>query len=367
MALWSRIANTTIRKYIRQQEGPIMRNRKLTAMLQKKGRVSFNNSGTALDWKVAYRRAPLERMGDMEVRTFSRQDRHKTASIDWRSYFCGDAVSKAETLQNKGQEAIIKVTQQAAENLEADIKETFHEELYVDGQASGNETRLLGINSIFQGTSAYGGGKIVSPTSSYGGISLALGNLGGSWTTDSNGYYDWPFGSGDLTFDFWSPLQVDYTDTAWQASTKTWANTCLEVLRFAIAGTQRNSSKTLDLTLLPSGMYVEFLDNLDEKERIMVERNGQSSDLVSLGFKDVVNYDGCDITWEYGLPQVNSNPAGYGISFDNLELCSQQGELFVYEGPYYRFEQQAWLHSVDFFGNLKVKSPSKFFRLEKRT
>lgn len=367
MALWSRIANTTIRKYIKQQEGPIMRNRKLTAMLQKRGRVSFNNGGLGLDWKVAYRRAPLERMGDMDVRTFSRQDRHKTAFIEYRSYFAGDASTKAESLQNKGNEAIIKVISDVASNLEDDIKENFHEELYVDGAATGNETRLQGLNTIFQGTSATAGYKIVTPASTYAGLTMTVGNYGGTWSPLINTTGGWPYGAGDLTYDFWSPLQVDYTNTGWQAATKTWPNTCLEALRFGIHATQRNSSKSLDLVLVTNDMFVDFLDALDEKERINVERNGQQSDLVALGFKDVVNYDGCDITWEYGLPQANSKSAGYGLSFDNMELCSQQGELFVYEGPHYKFEQQAWLHSVDFFGNLKVKSPAKFFRLEGRS
>lgn len=367
MALWSRIANTTIRKYIRQQEGPIMRNRKLTAMLQKRGRVTFNHSGTGFDWKVAYRRAPLEQMGDMDVRTFSRQDRHKTAFLEHRAYFAGDATSKAESLQNKGQEAIIKVISEAGSNLEADIKENFHEELYVDGAASGNERRIQGINTIFQGTSADAAGKIVTPASTYAGLSMVLGNYGGTWSPAAGSAGGWPYGAGDMSYDFWSPLQVDYTDTAWQAATKTWPNTCLEALRYAIHATQRNSSKSLDLTLITNDMYVDFLDALDEKERINVERNGQQSDLVALGFKDVVNYDGCDVTWEYGIPAAAGDPAGYGLSFENLELCSQQGELFVYEGPHYKFEQQAWLHSVDFYGNLKIKSPSKFFRLEGRT
>jgi hypothetical protein len=46
-APWSRVVNSTIRKYIRDREINILRNRKLTAMLKKKGRIAFNVSAAS--------------------------------------------------------------------------------------------------------------------------------------------------------------------------------------------------------------------------------------------------------------------------------------------------------------------------------
>ncbi len=54
MPEWSRVVNTTIRKYVRGEEVAVLRNRKLTALLLDRCRVKFNGSGEQLDWKVRY-------------------------------------------------------------------------------------------------------------------------------------------------------------------------------------------------------------------------------------------------------------------------------------------------------------------------
>ena len=59
MADWARLANTTINEYLRGEEVQVMRNRKILALLQDRGRVTFNHNGLLLDWKIRYRRAPL--------------------------------------------------------------------------------------------------------------------------------------------------------------------------------------------------------------------------------------------------------------------------------------------------------------------
>ena len=69
MAEWSRIVNTTIRKYIRGEENNVLRNRKLTALLQSRGRIFYGQSGDQLDWKVRYKRAPLVGFADADTLT----------------------------------------------------------------------------------------------------------------------------------------------------------------------------------------------------------------------------------------------------------------------------------------------------------
>lgn len=365
MALWSRVVNTTISDYLRTTEPAILRNRKLTAMLQKKGRVTFNHSGTDMHWKVEYRRIPIEQISDMDIGTFGRTDRWKSASIDWRGYRVTDAISKLETLVNRGTEAIVKFTQGAAERLIEDISEQFAEELYVDGYATGNTKRIHGLNSIFRGTSPSSAGKIVTPAESYAGLSTVLGNYGGSWAGD------WPYGAGDTSYDFWSPIYIDYTDTAWAAATDTWSTNAVECLRYGIIAAQRNNSKSgmLDMVLTSQGMYRDFLDSLDEKERINVMRSEKDSAMIALGFKDVVIFDGMEITSEYGLPldATNSRDVAYGLNFDKMELCSLQDRLFKYDGPVWETRQQVYLHSVDFMGNLKLASPRYFVKFVGQT
>src|SRR5262245_17682091 len=141
---WSRIVNTTIREYIRQEEPNLRRNRKLLAMLQARGRISMNHGGTDMDWKVKFKRAPVQGYADSDTLTFARRDRWKTAVLPWRGYAATDSMTKLERLKNKGTEAIIKVYEQIAPQLLEDIDDQFGDELYIDGNAAGNSLRIHG-------------------------------------------------------------------------------------------------------------------------------------------------------------------------------------------------------------------------------
>ncbi len=363
MAEWSRIVNTTIHQYVRDVEVNVLRNRKLLAMLKERGRIVFNQSGDLLDWKVRYKRAPMQGYADSDTLTFSRRDRWKTAQLPWRGYAATDSMTKKERLENKNTEAIVKVYSEITANLMEDMDDQFGDEFYIDGNASGNTKRIHGIESFLSASGAAAAGYIGSPNSTYAGLVCTLGNYGGAWSVNGSSQTEWPTGTGDAHFDFWSPLIVDYTDTAWSAATKTWPNTCVEALRYGIIKGKKNKSKRgmLDMILLNDELYRQFLQNEDAKERICVSR-GEKGGLVSLGFTDVMNLDGCDITSEYGIP----TNIGYGISVENMELRSLQGQLFVPEGPDFDIASQSWRMSIDFFGNLSC-NPRNFVKFKSIT
>lgn len=352
MSDWSRLVNTTIHEYIRKEEVNVLRNRKLLALMQSRGRITFNHGGDLMDWKVRYKRAPVQGYADMDVLTFARRDRWKTAQLPWRGYATTDAMTKLERLKNKGTEAIIKVYEQIVPSLMSDIDDQFGDELYIDGNAAGNSNRIHGIESWMANGGAAAAGFIASPSDTYAGLSTALGNYGGNWSVNGSAQVNWPTGTGDAHYDFWSPLIVDYTDTAWAASTKTWVNTCLEALRYGIVKGKKNKSASgmLDLILLNDELYREFAENLDSTQRTVVQRGGSKTGLYALGFGDTINFEGVDVNYEYGVP----TGIGYGWSLANLELCSLQPQLFVPEGPDFDISTQSWRFSIDFFGNMKA-------------
>lgn len=360
MAEWSRIVNTTIHKYIREVEVNVLRNRKLLALLKEKGRITMGHSGDLLDWKVRYKRVPMVGYADMDTLTFSRKDRWKTAQLEWRGYAATDAMTKRERLINSGTEAIVKVYSEVATNLMEDMEDQFGDELYIDGNATSNSKRIHGLESFLGDTgSEASAGYIYQPSDTYAGLVTTLGNYGGNWSTVSSNV-NWPSGTGDAHYDFWSPLIVRYTSNSWAASTKTWPNTCREALRYAIIKGRRNKSRKgmLDLTLLDNELYRQFEEKIEANEKLNITR-GEGLGLWKLGFPDVVNYEGCDVTYEYGVP---SN-IGYGLCTEAMELCSLQKQLFVPEGPDFDPATQTWRFSIDFFGNLKVSSPRNFFKL----
>lgn len=349
MAEWSRIVNTTMHQFIREEEINILRNRKLLAMMKSRGRITFGHSGDLMDWKVRYKRAPIQGFTDSDTLTFARRDRWKTAQLDWRGYAATDSMTKRERLINKNTEAIIKVFSQIGSSLMDDIEENFCDELYVDGNASGNSKRIHGIESFLSNSGADSNGFIGVANDSFAGLDCTLGAYGGTWTGA------WPSGTGDAHYDFWTPLIVDYTDTAWTASTKTWPNTCLEALRYGIIKGKKNKSKKgmLDLILLNDELYRQFMDKFQAEEQVMINR-GDKQGLIALGFSDVINFDGVDVSYEYGVPQdATNNGIGYGFAMEHMELRSLQGQLFVPEGPDFDIASQSYRFSIDFFGNCR--------------
>lgn len=344
-APWSRIVNSTIKKYIREREINILRNRKLTALLKKKGRITFNWSGTAMDWKVKYKRVRLTPFADGDTLEFSRKDRNKIATLDWRGYSATDSMTKGEFLQNRSTEAIVKLYSEISQDLIDDMEDAFGEEFYVNGYAPQNAKRIHGIESFMQATQNAGNGA-GTPTGSFAGLSCVPGYYGGTWSPGSQPA--WPNGKGDAQYDFWSPIVVDYGDTMF-SSTPTWAANCVDAVSFAIIkGKKSKSAKgMLDVIMIDDEMYRQYLKQQRTKERILVERTGEKSPLVALGFSDVINQDGTDITWEYGITQG----AGYGFNTDMMELRSQQAQVFVPEGPDQDIATKSWRFSVDFFGN----------------
>jgi hypothetical protein len=359
---WSRIVNTTTHDFIREVEVNVMRNRKLLAVMQDRGRVSFGHSGDLMDWKIRYKRAPMIGYADADTLTFSRRDRWKTAQLEWRGYAATDSMTKMERLKNKNVEAIVKIYSEIAKNLMDDLDDQFGDEFYINGTAAGNEKRVHGIET-FMGTSGTSAKQPVGlPNSSYAGLVCTLGNYGGSWSTTgaTTTNTDWPMGTGDAHYDFWAPLIVDYTNanatsatngtTGWTSATKTWPNTCEEALRYGIVAGEKNRSKKgqLDIILLENELYRQFAQFQAGKEQLRVQRGDKPGGLYALGFADTINFEGCDVSFEYGIPRGS----GYGWSMDNMELKSLQDSLFAPEGPDYDIASKSYRYSIDFMGNL---------------
>jgi hypothetical protein len=236
------------------------------------------------------------------------------------------------------------------------MEEAFSEELYVDGNAPGNSKRIHGIESFMQATAVPGNGA-GNPTGSFAGLSCALGAYGGVWNPGS--LPAWPNGRGDTAYDFWSPVVVDYTDTLF-GTTPTWASACVDAISFGIIKTKKSKSAKgqLDVIMVDDEMFRAYQAAYRLKERIVVERQADKSPLVALGFGDVINQDGVDVTWEFGI----TPDTGYGFNCDMMQIRSQQAQLFVPEGPDMDIATKSWRFAIDFFGNT-TWNPKFFLKL----
>jgi uncharacterized protein YaaR (DUF327 family) len=349
-------ANVTINRYIREETKAILRKRVFLAMLQSRGRITLNMSGKLVDWKVKHKRSSMSPFDDGDSIVFTRQEKHKTAQLPMRAYIVSQGMNKGDKLINAGKEAIIKKYSSMVKELLDDIRDQFAEQLVqVDGNSAGNTNRIHGLESVFSAT-ADAASLVGTNNDTYAGLATARGTYGGGWTGT------WPDGYGDSQYDFWTPLVVNYTSPlafssgGWSASTKTWSNTCVEALRFAIINTQRNVND-LDLFLLEKNLYRQFLDKADDSERLVVERN-QDPGMTKLGFKGV-NVDGVDVFWEVGL----AAGTGYGLCMDELELMSWQNQLFASNSDF-NLETVSDRVAIDFYGNLRMISPRALCKLK---
>lgn len=362
---FSRTAATTLAKHIREVEESMLRNYQMGALLEAAGRVNYNNSGEGFDWPVQFRLHKVEGNTGETQRNFARRNLWKTANVEYRGYQATDSMYYREFRSNRGPEGVVKVFENFVDRLETSITQVLGTEYYIDGSASGNEQSWHGLESMFavNGTvnistgaqrAATAADKVGYASDTYGGLSTALGNAGG----ENESGAIWPDGIADSEYDYWTPLIVNYTSTAFSGASPTFALQGDEAMRYAIINAQRNTSKNGQITniFLARDLYTDLLNLIDDKERIQIS---SEHSLRALGFKNVLNFDGVEVSWESGVP----TGVGYGINYDNMELKSMDDSLLRSEGPDYDIHSQSFNAVVSTLSNLKFSSPRNFFKL----
>ena len=361
---WARVIGTTILNYLREEELATFRKFKVFAALEGNGKVVMNQGGLGLNWQVRYRNQPVTGNNGETPRVFARQNLWVDANLPYRGYQVTDSIYKKEMLENRGQEALIDVAGKMASRLQESMEQHLSKEVWCDGDASGNELRFHGVESmmatdgtvnIADGTkrAANAADMFGWPADTYAGINTGLGSVAGSQLDGV-----WPNGVADPEYDFYSPIVVNYTSTAFADGSGEWKDTCVEATREGVHQAKRNDTREsqIDMVILDRKLFIEYLNKLDSKERTIVTK---SNGLKSYGFLDVFEQDGVEISTEYAVP----NGVGYGLSIANMELRCMEGSLMTSEGPFYNEDTQAYRYVVSVLANLKFKSPRNFFKL----
>ena len=362
---WARSIATTIVNHLREEEIASLRKYKFFAALEGAGQIRTNMSGRGFDWEIQYRNHTPSGNNGETPRNFSRENLWKKLELEYRGAQVTDAIYKKEMLENRSAQALVNVAGKMASRLLTSMEQYLAREWVQDGYASGNELRFHGIESFMNATQTINStlagatGRTADtadpfyyPNDSYAGLSTVLGAYGGSADSVSM----WPNGKVDPEFDFFSPVIVNADSSYFGAST--WKDNCAKALREALHQTRRNDTKEdqVDMVLLDRRLFIDFLNTLDAKERVIVSRqNG----LRSYGFTDVFELDGVEVSAENSVP-ANT---GYGLAVGNIELLCMENQLMVSEGPFYDELTQQFRYVVSTLGNLKFKSPRNFFKL----
>lgn len=364
---FARAAATTLAKHIRDVEEAMLRNFQIGALLEANGRISYNNGGRGFDWPVQYRLHSARGYTGDGPRSFTRTNLWKTANLEYRGYEATDSMQYKEYLENTGEEAVVKVFDGLVTRLETSMKQALAKEYFIDGSDANNTTNWHGLESMFaiNGTvnistgaqrSANAADKVGYPNDTYAGLSTVLGNAGG----ENESGQVWPQGIADAQYDFWSPLVVNYTSTAFSGTADTFAAQGDEAMRYAIIHSQRNANIDGQITnvILARNLYNDFLNLIDAKEAINIQRN-EPNGLVALGFKNVTVFDGVEVSWETAVP----TNVGYGLNYNNMELMCMDSSMFRSQGPEYDIDTDSFKAAVSTLSNLKFKSPRNFFKL----
>lgn len=369
MTTWARESATTISDYMRDAEQAVLRTNKLVALAESHGNVTFGHSGSDFKWQVLYRLANINANSGETGRVFSRQQQWQQLTLPWRHYDATDAIYEPEYLNNRGEQALVKVFNGMGQRLATSMRQYLNREGYVDGNATGNEFRWHGFESFLAATqtitqdtngavaqAASTADKYAYPSDTYAGKSTALGNVSGSYL--SSGNISWPAGECTTDFDYNTPIIANTTSSAWSNTTgNTWLADCDEILGEVLVHMNRNDLEggPVDTCLLERVMYSQFKLKHRGKEKIETKQKG----LASLGFGDVMNFDGIEVTSDYSIP-ANT---GYGFSAGNIFIRSQLHKLVRTTGPWQDPDENAWKAAADHYGNMAFYTLRGVFKL----
>lgn len=345
----TRVAETTIEEWAKTVSEETEKYLVLLALMKKKGNIKYGCSGHTFRWVVRKEDHQLKAFRDFDPVGVERVNTKTSATLEHRGYYIQDAISLREKLEQGGPEAMIKIFANREKVMRDGAMRGLADELYVDGNASGNDYRFHGIES-FMGIAAQTGSDIIATThnDSYAGLSTAVAGI-------------------DATNDrLWTPVIVN-TDHNPGAGTQSWANYANEYLRTAFLRLTHGTGPDdrPDLTLLTRDAYEDLLNLMDDKERISIAR-GASLKLTKLGFENSIQLDGVPIMWEEAVPTTDSDSAtvnGYIYTCGRMELKVLGGnQLFTARVTFndtYRADN-IFMHLL---GNLKFESPRHFGKL----
>lgn len=356
---WEAKVNIMREEWNKGAEDLTIRNRLAFKWLESRGRFVGNAGGEYAKETIKRSEPTVRTRGESSVVVYDRNSLWDVARQSYRGYIAADSMPWEEALELKTDVAIVNRYAEMLPNLDKAIRNKLHGHLYCDGNASDNIGNIEGLDTFcaYDSTKTAAADLVAYPNATYREISCTPG-VTGDWTSglgtppNASLAKDWPYGSGDAEFDYWSPRLVRVNSTSWDAGTA-WTSNCEEVLREVLSWSMLLTDTTgTELVFISDGrMNTQF-------RSFMSSRNYHLPPFppaVDLGFPQVLNFEGLGIHSEFGI----TADTGYVWNFEHAELVYQTGTLLPSWGPKFHEDKMAWLTSMAFRGTLRCKP--KFF------
>jgi len=362
---WERSLETTLANHTRKVEDTTFRSYVIAAMVKDRGNLLMNSTGAGLTRPVKMDLHDVRDTLGEDAYSPQRKNLWRTATHEMRGHDTNDVIKTKELLTANGKEAIIKVFDDMTENLTDSIEKYLATRYVVDGSLAANAKGWEGLATLYQtdgqtlnvstgaARSANAADLVGNPVGTYAGLVMDLGNYGGEQASGAV----WPDGQASVKYDFWAPLLVNATSTAFTGST--WSANAVEAMRFALIHSQRNDSRNsagIDIFLMARNWLFEFMNTLDSKERVLVSDG--SLPARSLGFK-TLSFDNVELISDTSMPASSV----FGASISNITLESMRSTLLHPQGPKLNHQDKSYFASVETNSNLMYRSPAAFCKI----
>ena len=355
MAENSQLLIATAKKYVKGAADLTRRNRLWLAMLESQGLLAFNAEGYDLNDVVEFSQPEMTTFGDNDDVTYANHSAYKSRTTDVRGYKMTDMLSLKQFLMNRGELQIVALYDRKSKNLEKAFRDKFSKELYVDGNATGNDQRFHGINS-FMGAGACAAGDIVAKCDDeYLGLYTAQGYYGGTWSTDlaaadrpnATLATDWPDGNGTTEYDFYSPKLVNASSTAWPSGSTKWQDNAPDILTSIgiWCHSTLGDGEFGMLHMMGTHYFQGLARSQSPKLRAMVPYTGAD---LGINVKNAFVYDGSIIKYEFDCPADEC----YSLTPSAMEGFFLQDSLYTLES-FKEQNQQTYNMILYSFGNFR--------------
>lgn len=323
---------------------PMYRKCAFVEYLRRKGRVVKNCTSEKFEWRVKMTTREPVPYNRNDIIATPQTNRWTKAELPYRAYVHGESIDEFTKKANRGSDKIFNIWEETLTALMEEMFDYLAKSSWLDGNATGNEDRIHGVESWMANTTAVNSKWAYGPNDTYAGLSTVLGNYGGTVS-------DFPISGYTEDAAFWSPLLADPT-YAWSGSTHTWATHWRETLEACNSYFDNLRGQLPDTYLMPAAELLVVKTGLAGDESIQVTRGPESSLAAKLGY-DHVYVDGVELVKDRYCPADTV----YGFVWDKLQLRTMAGQLFEKKGDDNLTNLTEEI-VFTFFGNLAIKSPA---------